>query len=213
MTKLKSTIRHYGKTSLTEQACPKDPIELFNQWLNEAIANEPFEPNAMTLATVDNSGQPSARIVLLKDVSELGFTFFTNYHSAKALAMADNKQVALVFWWPVSERQVRIEGSVQKTSASESSDYFAIRTRESKLGAHASPQSQIIPNRNVLDERFAELQTRYAETDDIPRPEHWGGYRVTPHKIEFWQGGLHRMHDRICYTLQNTEWSFCRLAP
>lgn len=213
MTKLKSKIRHYGKTALNESGCPNDPIVLFTAWLQEAIEKEPFEPNAMTLATVNKSGQPAARIVLLKDVSEEGFTFFTNYHSAKAKEMAENSRVALLIWWPETERQVRIEGTVHKTSAEESSDYFEMRHRDSKLGAHASPQSQIIPNRAMLDQRFAELQQTYANIEVIPRPEHWGGYRVVPEKIEFWQGGLHRLHDRICYTQKNKQWSFCRLAP
>ena len=127
--------------------------------------------------------------------------------------MEENPRVALVFWWPTTERQVRVEGKVQKTSALESSDYFAMRSKESQLGAHASPQSQIIPNRKMLDQRFAELQTAYSNTDSVPRPEHWGGYRVTADKIEFWQGGLHRLHDRISYTRENQQWRFCRLAP
>lgn len=213
MTELKSTIRNYNRASLSESICPNDPITLFETWLEEALKTEQFEPNAMTLATVDQSGHPTARIVLLKDVSAAGFTFFTNYHSTKAAAIAANPFAALVFWWPVTERQVRIEGSVTKTSATTSSDYFQCRSKEAKLGAHASDQSHKLASRAVLDQRFAQLQAEYANTEEIPRPEHWGGYLVTPTKIEFWQGGLHRLHDRICYTKQNDLWSFCRLAP
>ncbi len=213
MNKLKTTIRNYGKKNLTEASCPSDPINLFTEWLNDAMQHEPYEPNAMTVATVDKQGFPSARILLLKDVGPEGFVFFTNYDSAKGQEIATNSRLALTFWWPATERQVRVQGIAEKTSVDVSSDYFQTRSKESKIGAHVSNQSQVIANREVLDKQFSQLQAVYTNTNEIPRPEHWGGYQIKPMKIEFWQGGPHRLHDRICYEKVENNWKIYRLAP
>lgn len=213
MTKLKSTVRHYGKAALKESECPPDPYTLFSRWFDEALKHEPFEPNAMTLATVNPQGHPTARIVLLKDATTEGFTFYTNYKSSKAKDLTHSNHAACVFWWPVSERQVRLEGAVTQVSKAISDDYFQSRSRDSQIAAHASAQSQIISSRTELDEKFKVLKDTYAAQDHIPRPEYWGGYILKPTKIEFWQGGPHRLHDRICYEKQNGVWGIYRLAP
>lgn len=213
MKTLKNTLRNYGRTKLTEADCPADPIVLFTTWLNEALQHEPYEANTMTLATVDGHGKPCARIVLLKEVATAGFTFFTNYESAKGRQLAINPHAALVFWWQGSERQVRVQGIVEKTSAQVSSDYFQSRSKDSKIGAHVSNQSQIIAGREELQQRFTQMQADYVDTDEIPRPAHWGGYIVKPVEIEFWQGGAHRLHDRICYKMADGQWKLYRLAP
>lgn len=167
----------------------------------------------MTLATVDEQSRPHARIVLLKGVSNEGFTFFTNYQSTKGKNIAVNPHAALVFFWPELERQVRIEGTIEKVSAAESDEYYHVRPRGSRLGAWASPQSSVIAERSVLEQNEKELATRY-EGKEIPRPEHWGGYRLLPSRIEFWQGRPSRLHDRICFEKDNSgNWSKFRLAP
>ena len=169
-------------------------------------------PEAMTLATASSDGRPSARIVLLKQVDDAGFVFYTNYRSAKARDLEDNPHAALVFYWSQFDRQVRIEGAVARTSREESQAYFKTRPRESQIGAWASPQSDVIPNREALDERVVELDQRYCDRE-IDCPEHWGGYRLNPDRIEFWKGRLGRLHDRIVYERDGEGWKISRLAP
>ncbi|MEN9272737.1 MAG: pyridoxamine 5'-phosphate oxidase [Gloeomargarita sp. DG02_4_bins_56] len=190
-----------------------DPWVQFQQWFAEACAAPIREPNAMTLATVDAQGHPDARIVLLKGFDPQGLQFFTNMNSAKGRELAQQPQAALVFWWEPLERQVRFRGEVTPLPPELSDAYFRQRPRDSQLGAWASPQSQVIPNREVLEQRFAQLAQEYAERE-IPRPPHWGGYRLAPHTIEFWQGRPSRLHDRICYHRQPAgTWRQTRLAP
>jgi pyridoxamine 5'-phosphate oxidase len=214
MDKLKSRIRHYGCKQLRKENCPEDPFELMKDWLTTALNEETFEPNAMVLATVNASGQPSARIVLLKELTDQGLTFYTNYNSKKSRDMAANPKVAGTFWWPACERQLRIEGTVTKVSSKQSEAYFASRDKNSKLGAHVSAQSSVIESRTVLDDEFKALQKSFEHKDEIARPDHWGGFAIKLHKIEFWQGGPNRLHDRILYELsKDGVWSLCRLAP
>lgn len=212
MTQSIADLRHnYTLQQLNEADVDPDPIQQFQRWFDQAIAAQLPEPNAMTLATATSNGTPSARIVLLKGLDERGFVFYTNYESRKGQALAENPQAALVFLWAVLERQVRIEGRVEKIAAAETDTYFQSRPLESRLGAWASDQSRVIPNREVLEQRFAELKATYA--DEIPRPPHWGGYRVMPHQIEFWQGRTSRLHDRLRYRLEQGNWLIERLAP
>ncbi len=198
---------------LDESAVDRDPLKLFHRWLNEAITSGIHLPEAMTLATATSAGKPSARLVLLKQADERGFVFFTNYDSRKARELDSNPNVALVFYWPHFERQVRVEGMVERVPAAESDDYFKSRPRESQIGAWASPQSETIESREALQARADELTNAY-EGQDVPRPEHWGGYRVRAQRIEFWKGRSGRLHDRIVYELQpGSVWSIKRLAP
>ena len=203
----------YSKASLEEADLAINPIEQFDIWFYEIQqAGSSIEPNAMTLSTVGSNMQPSARIVLLKSFSPQGFTFFTNYESRKAQQITENPKAALLFFWHPLERQVRIEGIIEKLPASESNTYFASRPRESQIGAWASAQSQGIENRKVLDERYKNFENEF--TADVPRPENWGGYILTPNYFEFWQGRVNRLHDRIEYQKLNDEsWSIRRLAP
>ncbi|MBL7713623.1 MAG: pyridoxamine 5'-phosphate oxidase [Chitinophagaceae bacterium] len=203
----------YKRASLDELEVGTDPVAFFSQWFSEAERAAVNEVNAMTLATVDEQSRPHARIVLLKGVSNEGFTFFTNYQSTKGRNIAVNPHAALVFFWPELERQVRIEGTIEKVSAAESDEYYHIRPRGSRLGAWASPQSSVIAERSVLEQNEKELAARY-EGKEIPRPEHWGGYRLHPLRIEFWQGRPSRLHDRICFEKDDSgNWSKFRLAP
>ena len=202
----------YRLHSLDENDIDTDPVEQFARWWTDAINSEIFEVNAMTLATSTKDGKPSARIVLLKGYDDRGFVFYTNYESHKGNELAENPYAALVFFWKEIERQVRIEGVVEKISAAESDAYFFSRPEGSRVGAWASPQSAVIENRELL-----ETNARYYTAEfknSIPRPPHWGGYRVMPLKIEFWQGRSNRLHDRIQYT-KTTEgsWKAERLAP
>lgn len=214
MNKLKKIIKHYGKHQLDKKSLKLDPIEQFDCWMQDAIETEPREPNAMILSTVADTGQPSARIMLLKEYDKKGFVFFTNYESKKGQELSKNRQVALTFWWPYCERQVRIEGRVEKISSTESDDYFASRGLESRIGALASMQSKILSNRAELTARVTAVEKKYGPSEDIPRPNNWGGYRVKPNAIEFWQGRPHRLHDRILFTKQDDgHWEFVRLAP
>ncbi len=190
-----------------------DPWIQFQGWFGDACAAPIREPNAMTLATVDAQGHPDARIVLLKGFDPQGLQFFTNMTSAKGRELAQHPQAALVFWWEPLERQVRFRGGVTPLPEELSDAYFQQRPRHSQLGAWASPQSQVIPHRELLEQRFAELEREYADRE-IPRPPHWGGYRLTPNTIEFWQGRPSRLHDRILYALQpDGRWHQSRLAP
>jgi pyridoxamine 5'-phosphate oxidase len=189
-----------------------DPIEQFRYWLTEALDAQALEPNAMTLATVDAAGRPSARVVLLKGVDDQGFRFFTNYESRKARDLAANPHAALVFVWLELERQVRVEGTVTRVSREESESYFKRRPHASQLGTWASRQSERIEGRDVLEERLAALQAQYPE-GEVPLPPFWGGYVVQPQAIEFWQGRASRLHDRFLYRRVNAAWQIVRLAP
>lgn len=197
---------------LDEKTIDRDPIKQFQVWFHDAIAAGLPLPEAMTLATATPDGKPSARMVLLKQVDEDGFVFFTNYQSAKAEQLDANPYAALVFYWAQLDRQVRVEGSVVRTSAQESCDYFKTRPRESQIGAWASAQSQTIDSRVVLEQRAQELEALYLDRE-IDCPEYWGGYRLKPERIEFWKSRVGRLHDRILYQRNATGWSITRLAP
>jgi pyridoxamine 5'-phosphate oxidase len=199
-------------TGLDEKTIDPDPIKQFQIWFNDAIAAKLPLPEAMTLATATPDGRPSARMVLLKQVDHEGFVFFTNYRSAKAEQLDSNPYAALVYYWSQFDRQVRVEGSVVKTSAQESRDYFKTRPRESQIGAWASEQSQAIASRQVLERRAQELEDLYRDRE-VDLPEHWGGYRLKPERIEFWKSRIGRLHDRILYQRDDSGWSIIRLAP
>lgn len=206
--------RDYTRDGLSEEQAPDEPFALFHQWFAEAVKTEqaPVEPNAMTLATVDAAGRPHCRILLLKGLDSRGFTFFTNYASAKGEQLAAQPFAAMTFFWPSLERQVRIEGRVERVSLEESDAYFQVRPLGSRIGAWASPQSQVISGRSQLDELLAETERRFMEV--APHcPEHWGGYRLLPERIEFWQGRASRLHDRLNYRLEDAAWQRERLAP
>jgi pyridoxamine 5'-phosphate oxidase len=206
---LRQMRRSYGDLGLPDQSLPEDPLTLFGSWLNEASAN-PYivEPNAMVLGTSDLS----SRTVLLKDLSGDGFTFFTNYESRKARAIAHDPRTTLLFPWYAMERQVIVIGDASRVDESESDLYFASRPYGSQIGAWASEQSREIDSREQLEKRFNELQSRYKE-GEVPRPPHWGGFRVKPASIEFWQGRYSRLHDRIRYTRDDHHWKWVRLNP
>jgi pyridoxamine 5'-phosphate oxidase len=197
---------------LDEKTIDRDPIKQFQLWFDDAVAAKLPMPEAMTLATATADGKPSARMVLLKQVDHDGFVFFTNYRSAKGEQLDANPHAALVFYWSQLDRQVRVEGSVTKTSAQESREYFHTRPRESQIGARASAQSQAISSREVLEQRAQELEALYGDRE-IDCPEHWGGYRLKPERIEFWKSRIGRLHDRILYERDATGWSITRLAP
>ncbi len=203
----------YSRSSLVENNVDPDPIQQFARWFDEAVAGKISEPNAMTLATASSSGRPSARIVLLRGYDPRGFTFFTNYQSRKGGELEHNPWAALVFFWQEMERQVRIEGRVVRVDAEESDAYFHSRPPTSRLGAWASPQSRVIASRQFLEEQCADTERRFAE-GSIPRPPHWGGYRVVPDSVEFWQGRPSRLHDRLRYSrTESNPWLIERLAP
>ena len=205
--------REYSFERLTEKDVEPNAIKQFAKWWDEAIDSRIDEVNAMTLATASADGLPSARIVLLKEFTEKGFVFFTNYESYKAQQLAENPKACLVFFWKELERQVRITGLIQKINAQESDEYFQSRPESARIGAWTSPQSRVIESRHWLDEKFNELVNKMEGTA-IPRPPHWGGYIVKPVVIEFWQGRPSRLHDRIQYTLEeNGGWKIERLAP
>lgn len=204
--------KDYRMRSFSEKDAAADPFEQFSSWWEEAVASKIEEANAMTLATADAAGKPSARIVLLKGMSENGFEFYSNYESHKAEDMVANKNVALVFFWKELERQVRIEGTVEKTSAEKSDEYFHSRPEQSRIGAWASPQSSEIASRAVLEEKVTEIQKKF-EGKEVTRPPFWGGYIVKPVRMEFWQGRPSRLHDRIEYNVANGQWKKRRLAP
>jgi len=202
----------YARGSLDEQDVEPDPIRQFQLWFQQALDAQVPEPNAMTLATVDEQGQPSARIVLVKGADERGFVFFTNYESRKGHDLAINPRASLLFYWIELERQVRIEGTIEKTSAQESDAYFASRPLGSRIGAWASDQSREIAGRTVLEEREQAFAEQFG--DNPPRPPQWGGYRVVPARMEFWQGRPSRLHDRIVYTRNaDASWQISRLSP
>jgi pyridoxamine 5'-phosphate oxidase len=203
--------KSYERAELSEEASHADPLKQFDQWLSEAIAAEIPEPNAMTLATVASNLRPSTRIVLIKGCDERGIVWYTNYDSRKGQELAGNPYAALQFHWVELERVVRIEGRVEKTSAEESDAYFASRPLDSRIGAWASPQSQVIPNRTTLVTAAAKYSAQFLLNP--PRPPHWGGFRLVPDEWQFWQGRKSRLHDRLRYRLSGSEWVRERLAP
>ena len=204
--------KEYKLKLLLEKDVDADPIRQFQQWWNEALLSNIEEPNAMTLATTNKHGKPSARIVLLKGLSNDGFVFYTNYESRKAGELKENPHAALLFFWKELERQVRIEGTITKTSEQESAEYFSSRPQLSKIGAWSSPQSSVIASCDDLEKNVSKYQQQFGD-GEIPRPPHWGGYAVKPTVIEFWQGRRNRLHDRLQYTLRNDKWIIERLAP
>ena len=201
----------YRKRVLSQHDCHENPIKQFELWLNEAITGQVNEPTAVNVATVDENGRPSGRIVLLKEVNEQGFVFFTNYRGRKGRAIECNPFVALTFFWPELERQVRIEGKAVKIPAAQSDEYFASRPYSSRIGAWASEQSAVISGYQSLLARAALMAAKHPL--NVPRPPHWGGYLVVPDAVEFWQGRPSRLHDRIRYRLENSEWIRDRLSP
>ena len=212
MTSLGALRREYASRALTEAEALDDPIQQFSLWFGEALKSELLDVNAMTLATVSADGTPAARIVLLKGFDENGFVFFTNYESAKARDLEANPRACLLLFWPELERQVRVTGGVIRTAADESEKYFQSRPFESQIGAWASAQSSTIADRAILEARYAELAAQYAG-GPVPLPPFWGGYRVAPEAIEFWQGRKSRLHDRLVYTRDAGAWTRTRLAP
>ena len=215
MSDLAALRREYAQAALDRSQVADDPIAQFRDWFDDALDAEVHEPNAMTLATAAPDAAPSARIVLLKGLDERGFQFYTNYESQKGRELAQNPHVALVFWWPPLERQVRIEGRAERLPDEESTDYFHRRPRGSQLGAWASPQSRVVESRKALEQTLEEVTAEYEDADEIPRPAHWGGYVVRPTALEFWQGRPNRLHDRLRYRRPDeaADWTLERLAP
>lgn len=205
--------KEYRKASLDVSSVHEDPIKQFEKWFGEALQAEVAEPNAMNLATVNENGKPSSRMVLLKGLENNRFVFYTNYQSRKGKELENNPACALTFFWPELERQVRIEGMAMRVNPELSDLYFRSRPRESQLGAWASPQSAPIESRAILQERFRQIETKFAGQDVLPRPHQWGGFQIDPYEIEFWQGGPGRLHDRIHYTRVDGVWKIHRLAP
>lgn len=205
--------KDYTKASLDITTVSADPVAQFMKWFDEALQSQLPEPNAMTLSTVNENGRPSSRVMLLKGVEEGRFLFFTNYQSDKGRDLEKNPAVALNFFWPELERQVRIEGVVTRLSPEASEKYFQSRPRGSQIGAWASPQSAIIADRKMLEERFAQMEKKFEASEVLPKPQQWGGYAVDPLLIEFWQGRASRLHDRIEFTRTDGTWKVHRLAP
>ena len=205
--------KEYSLSALDEKSISASPFEQFEKWFNEAVSAKVLEPNAMNLATITENNRPSSRIVLLKGFSEKGFSFYTNYQSAKGRELEQTPFCALNFFWPELERQIRIEGNVDRVSKEQSDEYFGSRPRESQIGAWASPQSSIIGSRDLLEERYESVKKKFDGQKSINRPNQWGGYLVKPFLIEFWQGRPSRLHDRIQYTLIDDKWNVNRLAP
>ena len=204
--------KDYSFSALEEREISPDPIVQFRKWFDQAVHAQVNEPNAMHLATITNDGRPSGRVVLLKGLDETGFSFFTNYQSNKGKELEDRPACCLTFFWPELERQVRIEGVTERLDELTSEKYFHSRPRGSQIGAWASPQSAVIKNRSILEERAAELEQKFGD-GTIPKPKQWGGYKVKPFLIEFWQGRSDRLHDRIRYILNEKKWEYRRLAP
>lgn len=204
--------RDYGELNLNEELIPDDPMVQFHLWFDEVLQNESYDPTAMVLSTVDAEGRPDSRVVLLKGIDKGNLLFYTNYQSAKAIQLHHKPFVALNFYWPHMARQVRIRGSVSQVSKEQSDKYFLSRPIKSQFSAIISPQSTVIPNREILEQALHDLIQHHSE-DKVVRPDYWGGYQVIPEEIEFWQGRDNRLHDRITYFRQNNQWMHHRLAP
>lgn len=204
----------YQLDELLESNVAAHPIEQFEDWFKAACSSSNPEPNAMVIATADAAGNPSARVVLLKEINKKGFVFYTNYLSRKGRELADRPQAALVFNWLELQRQVRIEGRVEKLDEAASAAYFKSRPKASQIGAWASQQSEIIPHRDILEEEKTALEKTYADAESLPKPENWGGFILVPQRVEFWQGRRSRLHDRLLYEIQTDgSWHLQRLAP
>ena len=210
---LRDVRRNFSKGSLDETNLPVHPFDLLLNWKNYAATSNQLDYNAMSLATIDADGFPTSRIVLLREASQDGLCFYTNYHSSKGLDLALNPKASLLFFWPSLERQIRIKGVTEKLSAAQSDSYFASRPRDSQIGAWSSPQSEIVASREFLDQNFAIYAEKFKSEQSVPRPPHWGGYRLAPATYEFWQGRPSRMHDRLRATLVSGVWRWDRLAP
>jgi pyridoxamine 5'-phosphate oxidase len=208
---LRDIRNNYEYSSMDEEDILLNPFDQFKSWLNEAIDSEQLEPTAMVLSTVDENQQPQSRVVLLKELKDENFVFYTNYEGNKAQQMEKNSRVSLLFFWPNLERQVRIVGKVEKLDEESATDYFHSRPLKSQLGAWASPQSQVIPSYHFLVKRFHFYEEKFG--DQIPKPPHWGGYKVKASSIEFWQGRRSRLHDRLIFNLIENSWIMSRLAP
>lgn len=205
--------REYTRASLDLPEGTADPLNLLQTWIDDAIRAEAMEPSAMTLSTVNEHGRPRARIVLLKGITDGKLEFYTNYQSDKGIELEKNPACALTFFWPEIERQIRVEGIAHRLPPARSDEYFHSRPRGSQIGAWASPQSNPIANRRILEERFTQLEKKFGPDAQIPRPRQWGGFGIDPYVIEFWQGRENRLHDRICFTRRDDTWSAQRLAP
>lgn len=210
---VKDMRQDYNRSELLESNAAADPFDQFDLWFHEAKDGGIVEPNAMTIATASKAGVPSARLVLMKEYSRDGVVFYTNYDSHKGHDLAENPKASLLFYWELLQRQVRIEGTVEKVPADQSDAYFGVRPIGSRIGAIASPQSTVIDGREALEEKVVELQAKYTEEDAVPRPANWGGYLVKPTYFEFWQGRSSRLHDRLAYELVDGVWQRVRLAP
>lgn len=203
---------NYQKHELTEQTVNKDPFQQLALWLKDAVSGNTPDPTAMILSTIDPDGNPESRVVLLKELTSEGLVFFTNYNSKKGQQISENQHVSVVFFWAETERQVRIKGIAEKISEKDSEAYFLSRPLESQLGAWASPQSQIIESRQVLDDNYTHYQ-KYSQDHELKKPPHWGGFLIRPEYFEFWQGRSNRLHDRIEYCISDQSWIIHRLAP
>ena len=210
MKSIKDLRTDYQKSELNVKDLTEEPIILFQQWLTQAIAYS-NDANAFVLSTVNSNGVPSSRVLLLRDATKKGFSFFTNYSSRKSQEIEVNPNVCMNFFWPEMERQVRINGSISRLSEQESDDYFISRPYESRIGAWCSPQSQVIESRDVLENKIQELKKKYP--NEVPRPKNWGGFTILPNEIEFWQGRASRLHDRFLYSKEGENWTINRLAP
>ena len=209
-----STIRkEYSRATLDLSTVHKDPVKQFDIWFNETLKSEVLEPNAMHLATVNDNGRPTSRIVLLKGITEKKLLFYTNYQSKKGRELEKNPACAVTFFWPDLERQVRIEGIASRVDAKTSDEYFTSRPRGSQIGAWSSPQSSIIEKREILEDRVKQMEIKFKDQEVLPRPHQWGGFEIEPFLFEFWQGRPNRLHDRIEYTLVDGVWKIHRLAP
>ncbi len=204
--------RDFAGQPFDEDCVNKNPIEQFSVWFEEAVNAQLLDPYAMSISTVDFNGQPSTRIVYMRGIKDGGFVFYTNYNSSKGKDLTENNLVSLNFFWGELERQIRIEGEVERVSEDDSDTYFAQRPRESQIGAWASNQSEELTDRNALEKKVSHYTEKFKDVD-VPRPEHWGGYIVKPTKIEFWQGRANRLHDRIVYTKSDNDWKQSRLSP
>lgn len=203
---------NYQKFELAEHTVDKDPVRQLDLWLSDAIASQKSDPTAMIVSTIDQEGNPDSRVVLLKELKSDGLIFFTNYNSKKGQQIFTNQHISVVFFWPELERQVRIKGKAEKIGTEDSELYFNSRPLESQLGAWSSPQSQIIENRQVLDDNYTHFM-QYFETHEIKKPPHWGGFLIRPEYFEFWQGRSNRLHDRIVFCREDHDWTIHRLAP